>query len=113
MKKHILITLTTLFRYPLKTINNFLVFSFLIITMTNCARLSKSGGPASEDDFPAPPVAAVKPDTLKEFGKVRIDNYFWMKDRSNPDVMHYLKAENSYCDTVMSHTADLQELLYK
>lgn len=65
-----------------------------------------------QSDFPAPPVAAVKPSEFTEFGNKRIDNYFWLKDKSNPVVIDYLKAENAYCDTVMQSTKALQDKLF-
>jgi len=68
---------------------------------------------ALQNDFPLPPKALVKADTFRNFNNTRIDNFFWLKDRSNPDVMDYLKAENAYFDTVMAHTKDLQDSLYK
>jgi len=80
--------------------------------MVTCTNDRKPGKIASQGDYPPPPAAPVIPDTLKEFGNTRIDNYFWLKDRSDPEVMAYLKAENAYCDTVMSHTRDLQDTLY-
>lgn len=65
-----------------------------------------------QSDFPAPPVAAVKPTEFSEFGNQRTDNYFWLKEKSNPEVIEYLKAENAYCDTVMKSTVPLQEKLF-
>jgi len=65
-----------------------------------------------QSDFPAPPVAAVKPTEFTEFGNKRIDNYFWIKEKTNPEVIEYLKAENAYCDTVMKSTVSLQEKLF-
>ena len=65
-----------------------------------------------QDNFPAAPRAEIKPDTLTEFGNNRIDNYFWLKDRSDPAVSAYLESENAYFDTVMAHTKELQEKLY-
>jgi oligopeptidase B len=65
-----------------------------------------------QSDFQAPPVAAVKPVDFTEFGNKRIDNYFWLKDKSNPEVIDYLKAENAYTDTVMNPTKALQEKLF-
>ncbi|MCX6271282.1 MAG: S9 family peptidase [Bacteroidetes bacterium] len=66
-----------------------------------------------QNDFPKPPVAVVKPDTFKEFGHIRIDNYFWLKNKKDPKVIEYLKAENAYCDTVMASTKGLQDTLFK
>jgi len=40
-----------------------------------------------QSDFPAPPVAEVVPDTFVNFGRQRIDNYYWLKDKNNPKVI--------------------------
>ncbi|MFT4032118.1 MAG: S9 family peptidase [Siphonobacter sp.] len=66
----------------------------------------------NQDAYPKPPIAPVKPQTFTEHGYQRIDNYFWLKDKKNPEVIQYLKAENAYADTVMAHTKPLQERLY-
>jgi oligopeptidase B len=60
-----------------------------------------------------PPIAPVIPvaDTL--FGDVRIDDYAWLRDRTDPEVISYLEAENAYTDVMMKHTEALQESLYK
>lgn len=65
-----------------------------------------------QSDFPSPPVAAIHPSTFTEFGNKRVDNYYWLKEKSNPAVIDYLKAENTYCDTVMQLTKALQEKLF-
>jgi len=65
-----------------------------------------------QTDFPAPPAAAIRPSEFTEFGNKRIDNYFWLKDKTNPEVIEYLKAENAYFDTVMSSSRALQDKLY-
>ena len=38
----------------------------------------------------APPVAAVKPQRLEAHGHVRIDEYYWLRERDNPEVIRYL-----------------------
>ena len=43
----------------------------------------------------APPVAEVRPTELVEHEDVRIDDYYWMKDRDDPKVIAYLESENS------------------
>jgi len=60
-----------------------------------------------------PPVAAVRPHRFDEHGNVRIDNYYWLKDRTNPEVIRYLEDENAYTKAVMAHTEPLQERLYE
>ena len=85
----------------------------LILSLAACNPTSqKTVKITQQSDFPAPPVAAVKPSEFTEFGNKRIDNYFWLKDKSNPEVIDYLKAENAYCDTVMQSTKALQEKLF-
>jgi oligopeptidase B len=60
-----------------------------------------------------PPVAKIesKIDTL--FGQEMVDNYFWLRQRGNPEVIDYLKAENAYTEAVMKHTEKLQDKLYR
>ncbi len=43
----------------------------------------------------------------------RIDNYFWLNERENPEVLEYLNKENDYCDFMMKDTEDLQNDLYE
>jgi len=58
------------------------------------------------------PQAEKKPKTLSMHGDDRLDNYYWLNERENPDVIAYLEAENNYADHVLSHTNDLQQELY-
>ena len=61
-----------------------------------------------------PPVAKIVPKTDTLHGDVRVDNYYWLRDmdRSNLEVIDYLKAENSYTDALMKPTEAFQESLY-
>jgi oligopeptidase B len=59
-----------------------------------------------------PPVATVKPKIDTLHGEVRTDNYFWIREKSNPEVVAYLNAENAYTATKMKHTEALQQKLY-
>jgi len=60
-----------------------------------------------------PPVARVEPRVHTLHGETRIDGYFWLRDRSDPEVIAYLEAENRYTGAVMQHTEALQEQLYQ
>lgn len=60
-----------------------------------------------------PPRAPVMPRTLEKHGHVRVDEFFGFKDRDNPDVLNYLKAENEYANAVMAHTDALQAKLFE
>jgi oligopeptidase B len=59
-----------------------------------------------------PPVAKKIPHELVIHGDIRIDNYFWLNDRENPEVIDYLKAENEYTSAMMKDTKKLQKKLY-
>jgi len=59
------------------------------------------------------PVAKVIPKKLKKFGEVRIDNYFWLNDRENPEVIDYLNQENAYYQEKTAHTKDFQKALFE
>lgn len=45
-------------------------------------------------------------------GDARVDEYFWLRDRNDPEVISYLEAENRYAARTMRHTEHLQEQLY-
>ena len=60
----------------------------------------------------APPVAAERPHVLAAHGDRRIDPYYWLRDRQNPEVTAYLEAENAYAGAVMADHAALEETLY-
>jgi oligopeptidase B len=60
-----------------------------------------------------PPVARVEPRVHTLHGETRSDDYFWLRDRSDPEVIAYLEAENRYTGAVMRHTEALQEQLYQ
>jgi oligopeptidase B len=74
---------------------------------------ARVGDGQTTSSVPQPPRAEVVPKRLEKFGRVRVDNYYWMKDRDDPRVIAYLDAENAYTDTVMAHTKDLQRTLYE
>ncbi|MEE9166536.1 MAG: S9 family peptidase [Candidatus Neomarinimicrobiota bacterium] len=68
---------------------------------------------ASEASKQKPPVGKVSPKRLEEHGNVRIDNYYWLKERDDPEVISYLEAENEYTEAVMAHTEKFQEFLFE
>ncbi len=63
--------------------------------------------------LPPPPMATKIPHPDTTFGDIRIDNYYWLRDKDDPDVIDYLYAENDYTDSVMKPTEALQDTLYK
>src|SRR5690606_16804269 len=65
------------------------------------------------NDQPTPPVVAKHPHEITVHGHTRIDNYYWMRDKSNPEVIAYIEQENAYMEAMTAHTAGLQEKLYQ
>ena len=64
------------------------------------------------DNLPAPPVAKKIPHTTEVNGQTLTDNYFWLRDKPNPEVRAYLEAENVYTEAVMKPTEAFQKKLY-
>ncbi|MDI5888545.1 S9 family peptidase [Flavobacterium sp. LB3P48] len=59
------------------------------------------------------PVAKIIPKSLEKHNETRIDNYFWLNDRENPEVIDYLNKENTYYDAMTAHTKDFQKELFE
>ena len=62
---------------------------------------------------PEPPIARPVPRVHTVHGESRIDEYHWLRNRDDPEVLAHLEAENRYTDSVMRHTEGLQERLYQ
>jgi oligopeptidase B len=60
-----------------------------------------------------PPIAKQIPKELVAHDDVRIDNYFWLNNRKNPEVIDYLEQENAYCDAMLKHTEEFQKDLFE
>lgn len=59
-----------------------------------------------------PPSAAIKPKTLEKHGDVRTDNYYWLNERENKEVIDYLNKENDYYKQSTAHTDKLKADLF-
>ena len=88
-----------------------LIFASLALTsaMDSPAADNSSGNSSS---VPAPPVAKKEPKITEINGHKLVDNYYWLREKKNPEVKAYLEAENAYTDTVMKPTEPLQKKLY-
>jgi oligopeptidase B len=53
------------------------------------------------------------PTKLEKHGHLRVDDYYWLKNRDNPEVLAYLAAENEYSDQIMAHTKAFEEKLFE
>ncbi|HMI06421.1 MAG TPA: S9 family peptidase [Flavobacterium sp.] len=59
------------------------------------------------------PIATVKPAVLEKHGDKRVDNYFWLNDKANPEVIDYLNQENAYYNKMTAGTKQFQADLFE
>ena len=59
------------------------------------------------------PIAKKVPQELTIHNDVRIDNYYWLNDKNNPEVIDYLNAENAYTKQMTGHTQEFQKSLFE
>jgi oligopeptidase B len=90
------------FRLPL------LLLLLCVLSISNNVNAQANGGAAA----PHPPMAEKKPKTTNIHGVTLVDDYFWIREKTNPSVLAHLKAEDAYAESLMKHTAPLQEKLY-
>jgi oligopeptidase B len=61
----------------------------------------------------ATPLAAPRrPTVLRAHGDERVDDWYWLRDRDDPEVVAYLESENEYTRAAMAHTEALQQGLF-
>src|SRR5271170_4119719 len=60
----------------------------------------------------APPIATPRHTETTLHGHTLVDDYAWLRERDNPEVISYLEAENAYCNAAMEPTVELQKTLY-
>ena len=58
------------------------------------------------------PIAPKRPHKITQHGETRIDNYYWLRNREDPEVLKYLRAQTAYLENAMEHTKPLQEILF-
>src|ERR1700733_15614954 len=61
---------------------------------------------------PKPPVAPVKDHREARHGATVTDPYYWLREKSDPEVVHYLEAENTYTEAVTQDLKPFQDALY-
>ena len=81
-----------------------LSLSFVVI-LTQCTM--------TEQNATGEPLAKSVPFEMTAHGDTRVDEYYWMRDRENPEVIAYLNEENAYREKIMKATEPLQERLYE
>jgi len=85
------------------------LFVSFMLSINGAVKAQSNGGAAPNQ----PPMAEKKSKTTTIHGDTLVDDYFWLREKTNPAVLAHLKAEDAYTETVMKPTAALQEKLYK
>ncbi len=62
--------------------------------------------------MPSFPTAPKRDHLITQHGKTRNDEYYWLREKENPEVLGYLRAESDYLEEVLGHTKPLQETLF-
>ncbi|HJY26980.1 MAG TPA: prolyl oligopeptidase family serine peptidase, partial [Pyrinomonadaceae bacterium] len=87
---------------------SFLLLLCFVLSISSKVIAQSNGGAGT----PQPPMAEKKPKTTNIHGTTLVDDFFWLREKTNPEVMAHLKAEDEYTTSVMKPTAALQEKLY-
>src|SRR5215203_7268209 len=88
---------------------------FLLMLFVSCVLpinsevIAQSNGGAGA---PQPPMAEKKTKTTNIHGVTLVDDFFWLREKTNPAVLAHLQTEDAYAQSMMKHTAPLQEKLY-
>ena len=98
-------------KFPMLLVLFALITSFGFDRLTQAQSNGSSNGAGAA--VPKPPMAEKKTKTTNIHGETLVDDYFWLREKANPQVVAYLEAENAHTDAVMKHTEALQEKLYK
>lgn len=110
------------FRSAFKVSNfRFLILSLALLAIDSTA-VTEADEPMKKE-LPPSPQAKIVPHEMKEHGKIRTDDYFWMRlsdeqknaetpDQQTKDVIEYLNEENAYTKNVLAHTEDFQQSLF-
>ncbi|MEZ4458254.1 MAG: S9 family peptidase [bacterium] len=85
------------------------IIPFLML-VSACAQVSPA--PNTRDVAPIPPSAAKTEHIVTAHGESWVDPYFWLRERSNPEVLKYLQLENQFADAVTAHLTQDRETLF-
>ena len=87
------------------------IFTIIYLaTLFSCYTTEKQLDKSTEMQYP---IAQKKVKELTIHEHKRTDNYYWLNQKTNPDVIKYLEDENKYSKKMLSHTENLQEKIFK
>ena len=85
---------------------------FLLLSISLFNFISASAQDGNSASMLQPPETEKKPKITEINGDRMVDNYFWLREKTNPAVIAHLEAENAYTGAMMKPTEALQEKLY-
>ena len=80
---------------------NLLILSLPLTILYGCSNMNIT-----------PPIADKKEKKLIIHEDTRIDNYYWLNERENPEVISYLDEENKYTQSILKSTKSFQKKLF-
>ena len=98
--------MNAILKFLMKHKNVFLILIIFTLIISGCSKENKI-----KQDL-TPPIAKKIQKQLTIHDHTRVDDYFWLRERENPEVIEYLKAENDYKEAMLKHTEKLQKKLF-
>ncbi len=87
------------------------------LILFNCCLIFATGYTQNQkikmQEITLPPLAKKNPHLLEKHGNTRIDDYYWLNNRENPEVIDYLNKENEYYQKATQHTKNFQKELFE
>jgi len=91
----------------------FLKNTFLLILCLTFVTACKPKAPMKYDTTLLPPMAEPHSYQHKIHGDIRVDDYFWLRERENPEVLDYLERENDYYNKITAQSDDFKAALFQ
>jgi len=91
------------------TIRRLYLILFFALGISAC----KTAAPPQQQIASRPPIAKKVPHVTTIHGERLVDSYYWLRQKDNPEVLAYLRAEDAYTDRLMKPIKPLQETLYQ
>ncbi len=95
--------------FPMRTSAYLLSSIAIIIASSSCNTTTDK----DQMNTMIPPTAEKRPVQFTEHGNMRVDNYYWLRERENEDVLNYLRAENAYTESALEDVSELRANLFE
>ena len=89
------------------------IFTLIFLLITSCNSVDNIKQKPMKQTLITPPIAKKIPKKLEKHGDVRIDNYYWLRERKNPEVIKYLEDENAYYEAMTQETNELENTIFE